>query len=185
MMVENAVAFCYKVGMTGKEFQEKRKALGLTQEQLARELDVALSTVARWEDPEREIRNSTLLEIALGALKVGRWRQLMGKQVRIEPLYGLNENSDTLFRVEDVADSSIKLTKLYRGNRVSLPLDCLSAPWHDEAEGFRATVERGVLRETPDMRGAGVWRWCPQVSVEPTRIASRVKKRTSSRGRMC
>jgi transcriptional regulator with XRE-family HTH domain len=176
MTVENALAFCYNIFMTGKEFQEKRKALGLTQEQLARELDVALSTVARWEDPEREIRNSTLLEIALGYLKAGRWRQLIGEQVRIEPLYGLDLHPETLFRIDEVTESSIKFTKLRRRNPVSLPLDSLSAPWYDEAEGFRATVERGELRETRDPSGVGVWRWWPQGGVGPIRKGRGTKK---------
>lgn len=56
--------------MTGSELQERRKLLEMTQEKLARALDVALSTVARWEqDPERVIRNSTMLDLALTALE--------------------------------------------------------------------------------------------------------------------
>jgi transcriptional regulator with XRE-family HTH domain len=35
--------------MTREDLQLKRKALGLTQEQLARELDVTVLTVSRWE----------------------------------------------------------------------------------------------------------------------------------------
>ncbi len=35
--------------MKPEELQRRREALGLTQEQLARELDVTVTTVSRWE----------------------------------------------------------------------------------------------------------------------------------------
>jgi len=35
--------------MTREDLQFRRRALGLTQEQLARELDVTVLTVSRWE----------------------------------------------------------------------------------------------------------------------------------------
>ena len=41
--------------MTGKEFRKKRGALGLTQIQLAEELGVTGTAVARWERSERRI----------------------------------------------------------------------------------------------------------------------------------
>ena len=41
--------------MTGKEFRKKRGTLGLTQIQLAAELGVTGTAVARWERSERKI----------------------------------------------------------------------------------------------------------------------------------
>ena len=41
--------------MIGKEFKRKRSALGLTQVQLANQLGVSVTTVARWERGERTI----------------------------------------------------------------------------------------------------------------------------------
>jgi len=41
--------------MTPKEFCERRRRLGLSQEALARKLRVAVTTVARWERGEHRI----------------------------------------------------------------------------------------------------------------------------------
>jgi len=41
--------------MNGKELKEKRNDLSLTQEQLAKELNVTGNTVARWERDEMKI----------------------------------------------------------------------------------------------------------------------------------
>ena len=41
--------------MNGKELKEKRNELTLTQEQLAKELNVTSNTVARWERGEMKI----------------------------------------------------------------------------------------------------------------------------------
>lgn len=59
--------------MTGHELKTRRDALGMSQEMLARELNVALSTVARWEQLKDEtIPNSGMLRLALEALGRGR-----------------------------------------------------------------------------------------------------------------
>lgn len=56
--------------MTGNGLKEKRKQLGLNQDQLARVLDVSSSTVARWEQlKEEEIPGSRLLELAIEGLQ--------------------------------------------------------------------------------------------------------------------
>ena len=56
--------------MTGNDLKGEREGLGLSQERLARELGVALSTVARWEQlKDAEIPNAGMLELALEALK--------------------------------------------------------------------------------------------------------------------
>lgn len=55
--------------MNGKEFKQKRDSLGLSQEKLARLLDVSVSTVARWEQsPDQDIRNSKMLTFSLDAI---------------------------------------------------------------------------------------------------------------------
>jgi transcriptional regulator with XRE-family HTH domain len=56
--------------MTGNELKQRRKSLGLTQEQLARSLDVTLSSVARWEQlNDGEVPNSRILELAFDSLE--------------------------------------------------------------------------------------------------------------------
>jgi DNA-binding transcriptional regulator YiaG len=45
----------YSSVMTGKEFKQKRRTLALTQLQLAAELGVTVTAVARWERGERKI----------------------------------------------------------------------------------------------------------------------------------
>ena len=60
---------CYIKSMTGHELKARREALGLSQESLARELNVALSTIARWEQLKDEIvPNAGMLRLALEAL---------------------------------------------------------------------------------------------------------------------
>ncbi|MFT3745458.1 MAG: helix-turn-helix domain-containing protein [Pyrinomonadaceae bacterium] len=56
--------------MTGYELKQKRQSLKLTQEQLARELDVVVSTVARWEQlKNQEIFQSGMLLLALETIE--------------------------------------------------------------------------------------------------------------------
>jgi DNA-binding transcriptional regulator YiaG len=56
--------------MTGNELKQERKRLKISQQTLAVTLDLALSTVARWEQLKDEnIPNSTILELALKGLK--------------------------------------------------------------------------------------------------------------------
>lgn len=55
--------------MTGSELKKRREGLSLSQEKLAQKLDVASSTVARWEQlKDEEIPNSRMLELALKSL---------------------------------------------------------------------------------------------------------------------
>jgi transcriptional regulator with XRE-family HTH domain len=57
--------------MTGNELKTQRDKIGVSQEKLAQALDVAVSTVARWEQlKENEIPNSRMLELSLIALEV-------------------------------------------------------------------------------------------------------------------
>ncbi len=56
--------------MTGNELKQERKRLKISQQTLAVTLDLALSTVARWEQlKDKDIPNSTILELALEGLK--------------------------------------------------------------------------------------------------------------------
>ena len=56
--------------MTGNELKQERKRLKISQQTLAVTLDLALSTVARWEQlKDEDIPNSTILELALKGLK--------------------------------------------------------------------------------------------------------------------
>lgn len=56
--------------MTGNDLKKRREALGLSQQELALKLNnLAVSTVARWEQlKDKEIENK-LLEIALKAVE--------------------------------------------------------------------------------------------------------------------
>lgn len=55
--------------MTGEEYATARKALGLTQQQLAHEIGVAVSTIqAREQNPEKDV--STEAELAIGSRRV-------------------------------------------------------------------------------------------------------------------
>jgi transcriptional regulator with XRE-family HTH domain len=49
--------------MTGKQLRERRKAMGLTQEQLADILGVSPNTIARWERGEMKIPSFLSLAI--------------------------------------------------------------------------------------------------------------------------
>lgn len=56
--------------MTGDELKLRRKKLNLSQDQLARELNVSYGTVTRWEQfKEKEIVGSGMLPLALEALE--------------------------------------------------------------------------------------------------------------------
>lgn len=56
--------------MTGNELKQERKRLKISQQTLAVTLDLAISTVARWEQlKDEDIPNSTILELALKGLK--------------------------------------------------------------------------------------------------------------------
>jgi transcriptional regulator with XRE-family HTH domain len=57
--------------VTGYRLKEKREQLGLSQEQLARVLEVTLSTVARWEQlKDAQIPNSKMIELAIEGLEL-------------------------------------------------------------------------------------------------------------------
>jgi DNA-binding transcriptional regulator YiaG len=62
--------------MTGHELKEKRQSLGMSQEQLARSLEVNLSTLAQWEQLKGdEIPNSKLLDLSVMALETANKKQ--------------------------------------------------------------------------------------------------------------
>lgn len=53
--------------VTGKELETKRESMGLTREELARELKVSYTTVFRWEKNERTI--PSFLDLALETIQ--------------------------------------------------------------------------------------------------------------------
>lgn len=55
--------------MTGTELKQKRESLGLTQEELAKELGVVSSSVARWEQLKDKEIPSPLLSLALETIE--------------------------------------------------------------------------------------------------------------------
>lgn len=58
--------------MTPQELKTRRLALGLSQEHLARLLDVTTSTVARWEQGKGKIGSPSMLNLALTCLELGK-----------------------------------------------------------------------------------------------------------------
>lgn len=58
--------------MKPEELRRRREALGLTQEQLARELDVTTMSVSRWERGVYQIPH--YIELALEAIEMRRRR---------------------------------------------------------------------------------------------------------------
>jgi transcriptional regulator with XRE-family HTH domain len=56
---------------TGSELRAIRLEIGLSQARLARELDVTVTTVARWERGEQTIGSPAAIWLALQALKRG------------------------------------------------------------------------------------------------------------------
>jgi DNA-binding transcriptional regulator YiaG len=62
--------------MTGYELKEKRESLGISQEQLARLLEIQLATLVEWEQSKaREIPNSKLLELSIAAPEAAQKKQ--------------------------------------------------------------------------------------------------------------
>lgn len=60
--------------MTGNELKERRRQLGIRQEDLARELEVVVSSVARWEQlKDEEIPNSKMLHLALLSMEIPKF----------------------------------------------------------------------------------------------------------------
>lgn len=59
--------------MKSDDLKRRREALGLTQEQLARELDVAVMTVSRWERGVNPIPH--YIELALEAIEARRRKE--------------------------------------------------------------------------------------------------------------
>ncbi len=66
--------------MSGHELKKRRTKLGLSQEEMARALAVALSTVARWEQlKDEDIPNAGMLQLALETLE-DKTRKVVAKK---------------------------------------------------------------------------------------------------------
>jgi transcriptional regulator with XRE-family HTH domain len=55
--------------VTPDELKARRKALGMTQAQLAQRLRTTVTTISRWENAGREPRHPEMLEMALASLE--------------------------------------------------------------------------------------------------------------------
>jgi transcriptional regulator with XRE-family HTH domain len=62
----------YASGMDGDELRRRRRALGLTQTELAELLEVYQATIGSWESGSRGIRHPRILELALQMLETER-----------------------------------------------------------------------------------------------------------------
>lgn len=65
--------------MSGAELREKRRALRLTQQQLAEALGVEKNTVARWERGELRPQSPRMLRLALIGLEQERLAELIAE----------------------------------------------------------------------------------------------------------
>jgi transcriptional regulator with XRE-family HTH domain len=61
--------YCEGMRMTGEELKKERKALGLSQEKLARKLGVSFATVNRWETGKVDISTMPIIGMAIEYLK--------------------------------------------------------------------------------------------------------------------
>lgn len=61
--------------MTGPELRERRKALALTQTQLAARLGVPQATISRWETGVHQIDHPAILALAMEQLQAGAERR--------------------------------------------------------------------------------------------------------------
>lgn len=80
MSIPFAKQFCYNPDMNGEELRLRRKALGLSQEGLARKLDVTRQSVYMWESDKTGI--PALLDLAL------RWLEHEHKEQDKEVISG-------------------------------------------------------------------------------------------------
>jgi hypothetical protein len=93
-----------------------------------------------------------------------QWQAIVGKQIRIEPLPDLEAANDSqyMFRIQEVTESDVSLEKLSTNQSIRIPLFALSRPWGKETDGgFRAVIRHGALRF---LNNTQRWRWAPDVA---------------------
>ena len=56
---------CGKAIVDGNRIREMRESKGLSQEKLAREIDVSLRTVANWESGNTDIPSAKLIQLSM------------------------------------------------------------------------------------------------------------------------
>jgi transcriptional regulator with XRE-family HTH domain len=79
--------------MTGEEIRARRKALHLSQTELAAKLGVTLNTVARWERSELTIGSAGAIGLALDALHHQNQERLIKARARLKALRSHVPNS--------------------------------------------------------------------------------------------
>ena len=75
-------------GLSAAELRDRRLGLGMSQRQLADELGVTPTTLARWERGERTISNPVLVRLALDHLATGPRRRRSRAALARLPLIG-------------------------------------------------------------------------------------------------
>lgn len=91
----------------GQRLRERRRELGLTQEEVAARLGVAQQTVGRWEAGASRPRDAVHLEAVAGFLGVSREEAIVASYVRMTPEL---EAAPALERLELIAAALETLT---------------------------------------------------------------------------
>ena len=108
MNIDNKL--CAKIG---KRIFERRKQLGITQEELSEIVDTTPQAISNYERGEREIKAKTIIDIAQ-ALNVTTDYLLLGKWESFSPAINkeiLNLNEDDIEMINDIVEKCIKLAK--------------------------------------------------------------------------
>lgn len=123
------------MAMTGNELKERRKGLNLRQEDLARELEVVVSSVARWEQlKDEEIPNSKMLHLALLALEFPTFYVLE---------YSLKQNSPHIQTINEMIERNSKmiLNRNVSNDYLVVGIKPTSEEINELAERFDKTLE--------------------------------------------